>query len=273
MNSTDEDSGSTSEADIQGKRTNYLERNSVTSSAQSTKAFPCGETTSLLKQIKIMELADKSGVRLKSDESFTESLSIPGQTIGGFIKYLSELHESRNALKVFTKANLVFDGGKSRISDEVEKVYTKQGRLYRGNYENLSELLANENFVLEKEHHKLEHEHLLKEMRRKDITHYHVNKRLTSHPFILSSYEILEIISEIVEIFDILNDEGIGRVERGNVSYLKERFLCDLASFKNWRSKFKTKYPTTKLLDSVPENITEDIVSLLRSLKDTVSYF
>lgn len=273
MNSTDEDSSSSSEIDPESRPRSYLELRKLISSPQKTRVIHYDEASlRLIKDIAILEVADKSHGGIESVESFEQSYSFPGKIFGGFIKFLAKKHKSRKALKAFEKVNLDFNGEKPRIRG-VEENYTKRGCLYLQNYANLSALLANEEILVIKEHHKLELDHILKEMRRTDLTYYHANKRLTSHPFILSPYEILDIISEIVEIFDILDEKNICRVEQANVSYLKKCFLRDFSSFKNWRSKIKSENPQTKILDEIPENLTEDILLLLRTLKDSVSNF
>lgn len=265
------DASSTDEAsdiDIPSKPRSYLERRRVISSAQNYCLFD-ESSLSLMKEIENLELADDS--RARSKPAIVRNIGV-GETIGGFIKFLAGKHNSRKALKAFTKANLDFEGDRSKIIN-VGEIYTKRDDLYLDNYKNLSELLNDEKYLVTTKHRRLELEHLLKEMTRKDTTYYHAHIRLISHPFILPPYEIIESISEIVEIFDVLDEKIIGRVERANISYLKERFLRDFARFENWTNKIKAEKPLASILNAIDENVKIDILLLLRTLKDSVSNY
>lgn len=221
-----------------------------------------------VREVERNELLGVDHIRFNRKVKFSEWSDFPIETIGSLVEFLSRKHESRKVLDVFTEENIVFTGGKFAI-EGVEEFHTRKDSSYLENFSNLSDLIRDSSrFTVQTAHQGIEFGHILKEMKRTDLTYFHINYRLLCHPLVLTPSEILKIIAEIVEIFGRLDAGNISKIEVANILFIKRRFLHEMDFFKLWRQK---KTPTLDLI--VHREGTEEIMLLVQSFKDIVSAF
>lgn len=201
---------------------------------------------------------------------FSESTGFPVETVGSLVKFLIEEHAKGRVLAPFTKDNLLFRNYNFTI-DCVSKLGGCDS-LYLGDFKQLWQILSEERakFVVKTEHQRLELGQFLGEMKRRDLSYDRLKDKLLYHPIVLNLSETQNIIARIVDIFDKPVKGVTSKVERANISYIKDEFIFSMELLRHWRKEILPEYENILDLASF-QNESESIILMLRSVRNIES--